>query len=147
ALAHALALHAALPISGREASLSAGEPARGAKRLRALLFEAELPGHEHQQVRGLANADIERLALPVTGLAVDPQQDRRLARIRGGCGLQLRGHLARVQRVHAAVVLARGQERRRIAHAFTYSVVRRVTVEVVELLWILGAAVLGHPVT
>ena len=51
----------------------------------------------------------ERFALPVSALAIDPEQDRMLGEVVGGTVHQ-GGHLPRVQRMDAAVVLARGEE-------------------------------------
>src|SRR5690606_12774091 len=37
-------------------------------------LQTQLPGHEHQEVRGLPDPDLERFALTVPGLSVDPEQ-------------------------------------------------------------------------
>src|SRR5690606_13711797 len=51
-------------------------------------LQTQLPGHEHQEVRGLPDPDFERFALTVPGLSVDPEQYGLLRRIGARRGLQ-----------------------------------------------------------
>ena len=67
-------------------------------------------------------------------LAVYPEQDRVLPLIAGRPGLEQRRHLPRVERVHAAVVLAGREQNRRVLHTGLDAVVGRVRVEDRELL-------------
>src|SRR5690606_17861215 len=97
-------------------------------------LQTQLPGHEHQEVRGLPDPDFERFALTVPGLSVDPEQYGLLRRIGARRGLQRRGHLARVERMDPAVVLPSRQQRRGITGTGPYIVIRRIGLQVLELI-------------
>ena len=63
--------------------------------------QPQLPHDEHPRVGGIADPQVQGLALPVPGLAIDPQDHRAGIALARDRRLHSRRHLARVQRVHA----------------------------------------------
>src|SRR5680860_657716 len=71
----------------------------------SVIEHPQLPHQEDPLVDDVAQAEVERFALAVPGLAVDPYDDRLVGRVGRRRRLKGGGHLAGVQRMDARVVL------------------------------------------
>src|SRR5579863_5480542 len=102
----------------------------------------ELPEQECQLVGGLIDLLAERTAARVARLGIVIEQDRAIGTVGP---LQQSRHLARVQWVDAGVAVAANQKHRWIPGAFLHMLIRRVGIQVLKLLGVLGRTIFRHP--
>ena len=132
----------------RPPALQRGTPRHGVSALERRPRErlnpppSHLPEQEAHRVDHLVDLLADRLAAGVPRLRVVAQQD---GVVRPVLRLHQRRHLAGVERRHAGVAVAREIQGGRVVAALDHVVVRRVGVDVRELLGVVARAVLRHP--
>ena len=117
-------------------------PDRGHQQPRRASRPLQRELEERKDVAALIDELADRLAHAVTSVGVDPDEDRRVACLRG---LERRRELERVPRDDAVVVVAGRHERRGICDARPDVVERRVREQLRNSLGIVGRTVVARP--